>query len=76
MHTKKTISNIIDLSYNQFIRCWNIMEKAKSYPGSSSLGEEILQFQPILCEAIYELENIYRSISREKKYRQVHLTEF
>ena len=67
MVTKKETKNIIDQSFLEYEKCWNIFHEVKEYKKGLLSAQDIISFQMILAEYLFKLEKWYNLIAQEKK---------
>jgi hypothetical protein len=67
MVNRNSLHALIDKAEEQYKTCWRILIGTKARPGIESSSEEILQFQPLLCAALFELDHTYREIRAEER---------
>jgi hypothetical protein len=67
MITQRIVTLAIDNADLQYQRCWDTLSKVKLLDTKRSFGSEFLDFQPLLCQALLQLEKTYHTIAKEKE---------
>ncbi|MCF6153926.1 MAG: hypothetical protein E3K36_01475 [Candidatus Brocadia sp.] len=60
--TKTDFNSLLHRTDEKFQKCWEILGTLKTKPNKS-----LQLFQPMLCDALFDLSNSYRVISQERK---------
>jgi len=66
MFKRLDVHAVIDEATAQFEKCWEFLANLKNGKRLDDTDVTILQFQPILAEALSKLSSVYRRIAEEK----------
>lgn len=66
MISLKTVSNLIDQVELKYSRCFDILAGFRD-SSVSLLDTDLLEFQPVLASALFEIDVLYRQIRQEEK---------
>lgn len=64
---KNSVSALINKTEGKYNKCWRILAGMKPRSGVEISADELLEFQPILCDALFVLERAYRAILNKEK---------
>lgn len=67
MITNKEVQNLIDEIEEKYRNCWDILSILKNNDNSVNLDVDLLRFQPLIAEALFDLNDMYQSICEEEK---------
>lgn len=66
MISKQKLKILIDETERKYNKCWETLLLMKRSSSSSRRGQAILDFQPLLCSALFELEGMRHAIEKER----------
>lgn len=67
MITQSNIKSLIDKVSEKYQQCWIMLRRIKMLEGNQTLENDILNFQPVLCKAMLQLEKVHQTIAQEKE---------
>lgn len=65
--SKKRLRNLLHRTEERYKQCWAILRMFKPNHNNEFSAKSLFEFQPILCEALLDLDREYRIIEQEKK---------
>ncbi len=64
--SKKRLYSLIKKTEEKYKQCWSVLLILKPDRYSDFSAEQLFKFQPMLCEALLDLDREYRLIEQEK----------
>ena len=66
LSTKETVKSIVDQAEETLNKCFNMLMDIKH--ASDTLGDAIMNFQPLLADCLYDLMGFYQKLQAEKDF--------